>query len=161
MAGSASWYCDARADEILAARAGGDVDRSRALNRALDRYAEVCRRETPDLTLNEWKLVCDALRTRQHEPAASCHLVAAGVEDAIEFDGLAEKLNVDGPSLKEKLRELTYAQRVALVDAAERCIAAEARGETPTYPERKAAESDPGFGSSRVGTTFGRGDTAE
>jgi len=58
------------------------------------------------------------------------HEVAAGI-----VDGLAEKWQVDGPALVEKLAALTYCEKLALVDAAERWWHRAARGEQPAPEE--------------------------
>lgn len=60
----------------------------------------------------------------------SYRLLWAEIDDALA-DGLAAKWDVDGPALVAKLRVLTPAQAMAVIDGAERYWAAVARGETP------------------------------
>ena len=54
------------------------------------------------------------------------HEVAAGI-----IDGLAERWHVDGPALVKKLKALSYAEKLALIDAAERWLNRAGRGEQP------------------------------
>lgn len=114
MARRATIYLTDRAEAVLA----GD-SLSGSINRIADRYYEVMRRSRIDLTPAETAAVRDALNGWLAEPAAT---IAGGpaleVEDALP-DGLAEKWNIDGPALVGKLRALTFAQEVALVDATE------------------------------------------
>ena len=61
------------------------------------------------------------------------HEVAAGIAD-----GLAEKWHVDGPALMKKLKALSYVEKLAIVDAAERWWNRAARGEHPEAGEMLA-----------------------
>ena len=105
---------------LLAAEPAGSL--SGGINRAADRYREICRRSriADQFAPGEWEAVLDALRGWLAEPAA---MIAGGpaaeVEDAMA-DGLAEQHGIDGPALGRKLRSLSYADEVALVDAVER-----------------------------------------
>lgn len=98
---------------------GGGDSLSGTINRLADRYYEIVRRSRIDLSPGELDAVRDALNGWLAEPAAT---IAGGpaleVEDALP-DGLAERHGIDGPALVAKLRGLTYAQEVALVDAVE------------------------------------------
>lgn len=123
MSRRATVYIADRAEAVL----GGD-NLSGAINRVADRYYELVRRSRIDLAPAELDAVRDALNGWLAEPAAT---IAGGpaleVEDALP-DGLAERYGIDGPALVARLRALTYAQEVALVDAAEqywRTVAAE------------------------------------
>ena len=93
---------------------------SGVINRTVDRYRETVRRSRYDLQPAELDAVCDALQSWLAEPAATiANGPALEVEDALR-DGLAERHGIDGPLLVMKLRMLTFAQEVALVDAVER-----------------------------------------
>ncbi len=94
---------------------------SASLERIIDRYGELMRRSRPELTEAQWNLIYDAMNGTLHEPAQLIRgSVAHGIGDAIALDGLADKWQVDGPALINLLASLTYAQEVAVVDAAER-----------------------------------------
>lgn len=105
-------------DRAEAALAGGD-SLSGSINRIADRYYEILRRSRIDLSDAEMDAVRDALNGWLAEPAAT---ISGGpaleVEDALD-DGLAERHGIDGRALVDKLRELSYAQEVALVDYVE------------------------------------------
>lgn len=108
-------YLTDRAEAVL----GGGESLSGSVNRLADRYYEIVRRSRIDLPPPELDAIRDALNGWLAEPAAT---IAGGpaleVEDALP-DGLAERHGIDGPALVAKLRALTYAQEVALVDAVE------------------------------------------
>lgn len=114
MARKSTIYLGDRAEAVL-----GRGPLSSAINRVADRYYEIVRRSRIDLSPGELDAVRDALNGWLAEPAAT---IAGGpaleVEDALP-DGLAERHGIDGPALVAKLRALTYAQEVALVDAVE------------------------------------------
>jgi hypothetical protein len=108
--------------------------RSGIIARALDRYAEVCRRHIPDLSVPEWTLIMDSLRGTIHEPAAMISVLEHGIADSLHLDKLDAKHGVNGEALLAKLRKLGYAERVAICDVAERYWAAVARGEDGLVP---------------------------
>lgn len=122
MAKRTTIYLTDRAQAVLA----GGESLSGTINRIADRYYEILRRSRIDLTPAELDAVRDALSGWLAEPAAT---IAGGpaleVEDALP-DGLAEKWGIDGPALVGKLRALTFAQEVALVDATEQYWRAQA-----------------------------------
>lgn len=97
---------------------GGGRGRSHRINQIADRYAEILRRNQPSLSEPEWNLIRDSLNGTLHEPAAMIGGVWQGVEDSLA-DGLGAKWGVDGPELVRKLRGLSFAQEVALVEAIE------------------------------------------
>jgi hypothetical protein len=112
------------AENALGDRSGGKRglggDRSAAVSRMMERYAEVCRRHLPDLTEAEWNLLRDSMNGLCPEPAASVAWLAMGVRDSIALDHLDEKWDVDGLGLIRKLDALDYAGCCAVLDAVER-----------------------------------------
>lgn len=89
--------------------------------RDLERYYDLLRHELRSVVLTEPEalVVCDALNGARMDVAAA-RLVWAAVDDAIQHDSLGVKWAVDGTELVTKLRGLTTAQALALVDAVER-----------------------------------------
>ena len=133
MAGRAiSVYLTAEADAILLAR-GGDGERSATIRRALQRYAEVCERDRPRLSVAEWRLCCDALNGHSltDQPA---HWAEHSITDGVVLSGLDSKWGVSWPELRDKLNALSHGGWVALVDEAERFWSAVSRGEEPKVP---------------------------
>lgn len=96
--------------------------RSGAISTIVARYAEICRRELPGLSEAEMNLVRDALNGAWlvDRPEGIQTMLWAEVTDAIKLNQADTKHGVDGAALVEKLRGLTYAQAVALVDSVER-----------------------------------------
>jgi len=116
---------------------GGEGGRSMAINRALDRYFEILRVEqrrlTEWLSESEMGLILDVLNGSLFSEPFSIQLVDHEIADALQ-EGYAEKWEIDGPQLVQKLIALTYAQKVALVDAVERWWNRAAAGESRLKP---------------------------
>ncbi len=114
-----TFRCYGPASDELGKRTNGQAIGSIA-RRDLERYYALLKAElaTVDLTEAEASLIVDARNGILHEPW-SMQLFWAGISDAIELEGLDRKWHVDGPALIAKLRGLSYAQTVAIVDAAE------------------------------------------
>ncbi len=87
--------------------------------RDLERYYRLLEMEAQEFTEAEASLICDALNGTFFEPH-TITLLWANIADAIRYDGLDGKWDVDGAALVERLRNLTPAQTFALADAAER-----------------------------------------
>lgn len=102
---------------------GEGYDRSTVINRSLARYFEIIevgRRRLAELLSNgEIGLVLDVFNGTLFAEPFSIQMVPIEVADSLP-DGYAEKWKVDGPALVQKLRGLTYAESVALVDCVER-----------------------------------------
>jgi len=112
--------------------------RSQALAQSLERYFFILdsarRRLAEMLSDQETALILDALNGTGFFEPFSIHLVDAEIADALA-DNLASKWQVDADALTEKLRQLSYTEKVALVDAAERWWNRAASGEQPEYAE--------------------------
>ena len=116
-------YLDDQTEEHLATRKVGPREsRSGAISRAIDRYAEICKRHLPSLTDSEWELVADSLPGPPREPASAVAVIEHEIEDSMLLNDLASKHGVSAPRLMRKLNAMSYANRVALVDAIERGI---------------------------------------
>lgn len=99
----------------------GDIS-SHSINRALDRYYEILRRERIErmLSESEWNALRDMLNGTVSEPAGMCAgSLAMSWADSLE-DGIAEKWGLDPAGMAEKLRALTYPQELAAIEAVER-----------------------------------------
>lgn len=115
----------------------GQISMSGALNLVLERYAEIVRHSTPELTCGEWRTVAAALRQPVGQ-AWAVGMVDRAIIDAIGLDDApkqaAEEHSVDTAALADKLTALGLAGKVALVDVVERYHAARARGEAAALP---------------------------
>ena len=116
---SMSIYADRALRAELDARRGYITDGT-LMSRELERYYEVLRRSLATVKLSEAEagLLCDALSGIVR--AGPVALLWAEVDEAIRADGLDAKWGIEGPVLVAKLRGLSYAQALALVDAIER-----------------------------------------
>lgn len=109
--------------ERVAPGTEGDRGVSPVMNRITDRYLEVVRRSEPLLLDEEWALLQTALSEMEMQPAALLPaFVPQAVADAVAFGGATKNLTVrvSVDALVEKLREMPYAQLVALADRIER-----------------------------------------
>ena len=110
-----SIYLDPDTQAILAAREVGPGTRSEVIRVCVERYAEICRREKPDLTAAEWSTVFEVLDDKWLSVGHSPIHVPAIVSDA----GKA--------ALAKQLGEMFFSELVAVVDEAERHWAAQRR----------------------------------
>ncbi len=96
-------------------------NRNHIIHRDLERLYTLYRlalREVK-LTLPEAWFIVDMLNGSMMD-ANTAGLLWAEAEDAIALDGLDKKWKIDGKAFVEKLKKLSDAQALALVDAAER-----------------------------------------
>jgi len=103
-----------------AERVLGEITSGR-VNQALDRYAEILRRERVEglFSTQEWSALRDMLNGVISEPAGMiAGSLAQGWADSL-LDGIAEKWGVDGAGVLDRLRSLTFAQEVAVIEAAQ------------------------------------------
>jgi hypothetical protein len=122
-----SIYLDDDTKQILAAREVGQGTRSEVIRACVTRYAEICRREMPELAAAEWRIVVEVLDEKW---------LAAG-HPAIHVPAtLGDSSKPGAQALGAKLREMFFAELVAVVDEAERYWAAKARGEKPELDSR-------------------------
>lgn len=126
--------------EARQARPGEDqsVDRSATIAKSLDRYFYAIAAARRDLRERfnsaEQGLLLDVANGALFASPCAIGFLEHEVAAAIT-DGLAEKWQVDGPALIEKLTALSYAEKLALIDAAERWWHRVGRGEQPAPGE--------------------------
>lgn len=95
---------------------------SKTVNRALDRLAEIIRRERVEKLFSgaEWLALRDMLNGAISEPASMIKGSLAQSWDDSVVDGIAEKWDVDPSAMDAKLRALSYPQEVAVIHGVER-----------------------------------------
>ena len=109
-----------RLSRVLSERHGEIT--SHTINRALDRYYEILRRERIERQFSEaeWNALRDMLNGTLSEPASMCAgSLAMGWADSLE-DGIADKWGLDPAGMACKLQALTYPQELAVIEAVER-----------------------------------------
>ena len=94
---------------------------SALINTAVERYMMLLKTHRPRLSKNEWYLIFDSMNGLvTDEPA---ELAASGVwlsvRDSIDLDGLAQKWEVDGEALVQKIQAMTKAELLSIVDVVE------------------------------------------
>ena len=100
----------------------GQVDsRSGRLNNIIIRYGAIIAAECPALTEAEWLLICDMLNATvldtDHRDTDPARFLWADIAESGKLDGLAEKWEVDTEALSQRVRAMSYAQQVAIVEA--------------------------------------------
>jgi hypothetical protein len=117
-----SIYLDDETKQILAAREVGPGTRSEVIRACVTRYAEICRREKPDLHPQAWQLIFAVLDAKW---------LAAGHSPIHVPATLADSSKPGAKALGAKLGEMFFAELVAVLDEAEQHWAAKGRGEEP------------------------------
>lgn len=114
----------------LDSRTGEGGSRSETARQIIARYAAMCARELPELSIAEWNLCRDALngawllddqavRFLEHEIADACKLNRLDVKWS-EWAVNNGHAGIDAADLVARLATLGYASRLALVDSVER-----------------------------------------
>lgn len=126
-----------RAQAFLEARDEGNF--SSALNQSVERYEEILKQARTNLLAllseKEMALIIDVLNGTLFSEPVSIHMVYGEVEDGVRMEGLDQKWEIDGPALIEKVHNLGYPEKVALVDAAERWWKSTGDGKQPGWLE--------------------------
>lgn len=108
-------------------------ERSGRIDEDLSRYYEALARSRKalrtQLSAGEVAAIVDICNGTLHQ-SSTLHWLHASMLDALD-DGIAQKWEIDGEELVEKLRSLSYFETAALVDAAERYWQRVGKGEQP------------------------------
>ena len=93
-----------------------------AINRVVDRYHAIVERSLPVLTTSQWGVVFDALDGvwEEIDPSMYVDKLDQAVADAIERAGLDRKWTVDAEDLVARLQFLSFAEKLAIIEMAER-----------------------------------------
>ncbi|TAL16783.1 hypothetical protein EPN96_07950 [bacterium] len=96
------------------------------VNSIVTRYAAITADERPKLSTSEWMLLCDVLNesildtdNRGNDPA---RFIWAFVADS-KPNGTGEKRGVDTKALSARIREMSYAQQVSIIEVVTRFLA--------------------------------------
>jgi hypothetical protein len=120
-----SIYLDEVTKGRLEVREATPGSRSEVIRLCIDRYDEICTRMLPRFSADDWKVILAALTEQWLEGKLSPIHVPATVED----------LNVKGArALGVRLRTMSFAQWVAIIDKVTRYWIAKARGVKETLP---------------------------
>lgn len=109
------------ADSTLAV-VGDDDSLSRRINTIVQRYGEIVADAMPTLTLSEWCLVADALGEAL-AAVEGTYPVRHLWSEIIEADrrrGLGEKWNTNAGALAERIRDMSTAERAAILEVVSR-----------------------------------------
>ncbi|NLC57471.1 MAG: hypothetical protein GX774_11590 [Armatimonadetes bacterium] len=126
--------------EARQARPGEEqsTDRSATIAKSLDRYFYALNSARRDLrerfSAAEQGLLIDVMNGALFASPCAIGFLEHEVADAL-IDGAAERWHVDGPALMKKLKALSYCEKLALIDAAERWLHRAGRGEQPQAGE--------------------------
>jgi hypothetical protein len=114
------------------------TDRSSVIAKSLDRYFYALNSARRDLRSRfnsaEQGLLLDVANGALFASPCAIGFLEHEVAAAL-IDGAAERWHVDGPALMKKLKALSYVEKLALIDAAERWLHRAGRGEQPQAGE--------------------------
>jgi hypothetical protein len=122
--------------EARQARSGEEqsYDRSATIAKSLDRYFYALNSARRGLrerfSAAEAGLILDVANGCLFSSPSAIGFLEHEVAAALA-DGAAERWHVDGATLMKKLKALSYAEKLALIDAAERWLNRAGRGEQP------------------------------
>jgi hypothetical protein len=123
-------------ENVLAQVDSRGKERSMIINRDLDRYYESLRDTRRQigqkLSDKEMGLILDNLNGTLMGESYGVRLIYANVEDAITYESIDLKWDVDGDALVAKLKAFTFIENATLADAAERWWNRVAAGEEVT-----------------------------
>lgn len=110
--------------------------RSATIAAMVERYAEIVRQHTPELTCEEWMLICDSLNGywTNDAPRLAALGIAHNVSDNDQLNGAGRRFGCDGQALAKRIQSMPFAEQIAIMDVSERFWAGSAR-EGDTYPE--------------------------
>jgi hypothetical protein len=90
------------------------------INSIVIRYGNIVAATCPTLSRGEWLLICDMLNgtvldtdSRDADPS---RYLWADISESGKFDGLAEKWNVDTADLSTRVRAMTPAEQIAILE---------------------------------------------
>ena len=113
-------------------------DRSATIAKSLDRYFYALNSARRGLrerfNAAEQGLLLDVANGALFASPCAINFIEHEVADAL-IGGAAERWHVDGPALMKKLKALSYVEKLALIDAAERWLHRAGRGEQPQAGE--------------------------
>lgn len=104
----------------LAALLEDHENRSGRINAVADRYLGIVEHHAPEMTEAEWCAVCDALNGYWITDRAGVRAMWAEIYDGDRINGLGEKWGADAIALAERVREMPFAELVALAEVVER-----------------------------------------
>jgi hypothetical protein len=94
-------------------------DPSSRIGQVCDRYLEVVAQDMPALSQNEWVALIDYYNGTDRGPI-SVQCLAHDVREGIEMDGLADRWEIDGDDLCNRLLAMTFGQRTAIMEVIDR-----------------------------------------
>lgn len=121
MASRKTIYLTDAAEKVL----GREIDSlSGRINSIVSRYGAITAEECPELSEAEWSLLCDILNgfwsiSDSRPEIDPAKFLWAEVSDS-EPDGAGEKWGVDIPAFAKRLREMRFAESVAILEVAGR-----------------------------------------
>jgi len=130
-----SIYVSKNIQRLLDSRDTGNV--SACLDAAAERYMEICRRHCPKLALNEWEFLFGALQGFEYAGNAGVMGtvgIAAAAQDYLQLEKADVKHKVNGRAILEKLSTMSFAEKISIIDAAERFGALEDPGVSDVIP---------------------------
>jgi len=129
MASKKTIYLSDQVEQVL----GNPDSLSGRISSIVLRYGEIMRLECPELSVNEWMMICDILNgtildcdNRDADPA---RFLWADIAESGQLDGMAAKWEIDTESLSQRVRDMSHSQRCAIIEIVTRFWTGEHTGE--------------------------------
>ena len=114
------------------AQLDGKAGISALIRRIVGRYDAICRRHLPAFSNADWTFLFRPLRRLVHIDPESIAVLESRIRDVLATERVITSHAAE--ALLQRLGDLCYAGRVAILDAAERYWSALERGEQPPLP---------------------------
>lgn len=118
MARKAGIYITEQLATLISGRENHDSLSGR-ISTIAERYGWIIDKHKPELTEPEWNACRDALNGVWLRDTDMLRMVWAEIADADKINGLGAKWEVDAQALSQRIRDMTPAETVALVEAVE------------------------------------------
>jgi hypothetical protein len=115
MSSRKSIYLSDQAEAVI----GTDHDSlSGRINNICIRYGTITAAGCPELRLSEWLMICDMLNATVMDAAGAdqARHLWADIAESGKLDGLAEKWEIDTEDLSQRVRAMSYAGQVAIIE---------------------------------------------
>lgn len=123
MAGKKSIYLSTPAEGVIGTIAE-DGNLSGRINSIIVRYGTITQKDCPELTEQEWMMICDILNgtildtdSRDADPA---RFLWADIAESGQLDGMAAKWEIDTDDLSQRVRAMSCGQQIAIIEIVQR-----------------------------------------
>ena len=123
-----SFIIDPATSEAINSRSGDALNFSQSVNVMIGRYAHFVSQSIPKLTAEEWQILIDVV-PRGVDQAWSIDGIENPIRAAAESSEVAARVRNDLGQFQAKIKRMSLAQKMSILDTVERFRAVKKRGE--------------------------------